>query len=154
MQEPVSGETEGVDLDLGLLARMHKADVAVRHHRFNLEMTVDRHDDGERLCWGYYATHRVHRKLLHHAVNRRSKQLKLGSFLGLYDILREAAGLLLGLCQIVEQGAAVFRLNLCPGLGESCDRGIRFAVTALLDEKILLLADEVLKLGQIREFRT
>ena len=54
-----------------------------------------------------------------------------------------AAGLLLGLRQIVEQGAAVFRLDLCAGLSESCDRGISFARTALLDEKILLLADEV-----------
>ena len=55
-----------------------------------------------------------------------------------------AAGLLLGLCQIIEQSATVFRLDLCPGLSESCNGGICFTVTASLDEKILLLADEVL----------
>jgi hypothetical protein len=80
--------------------------------------------------------------------------LKLGSFLGFYDILSETASFLFGLCQIVEQGAAVLRLNLCPGFGECCDRCIRFAVTALLNEKVLLRANKVLELGEVLEFRT
>ena len=74
--------------------------------------------------------------------------------LGLYDILRKAACLLLRLCQIIEKGAAVFRLDLCPGLGESCHRSVSFAVATLLHKKILLLANEVLELGEILEFRT
>ena len=74
--------------------------------------------------------------------------------LGLYDILRQTAGFLLRLCQIVEKGAAVLRLNLCPGFGECCGRSICFAVTALLNEKVLLRANEVLELGEVLEFRT
>ena len=60
--------------------------------------------------------HRVHCRLLDHTIHRRSEQLKLGSLLGLYDVLRECAGLLLGFRQIVEQSATVFRLHLCAGL--------------------------------------
>ena len=74
--------------------------------------------------------------------------------LGLYDVLRKAACLLFRLCQIIEKGAAVFRLDLCTGFAESCDRCICFAVTALLHEKILLLASEILELGEILQFRT
>ena len=154
MQEPVPGEAEGVDLDLCFLARIDETDVAVRHHRFNLEMTVDRHDNGKRLCWSDDPAYRMHRQLLYYAVNRRGKQLELGSSLCLDDVLRQTASFLLGLCQLIEKGAAVFRLNLCPGFGESCHRSISIAVTALLDKKILLLANEVLKLGEVLEFRT
>ena len=74
--------------------------------------------------------------------------------LGLYDILRKAACLLLSLGQIIKVGAAVFRLDLRAGLDESCHRSVSFAVTTLLHEKILLLANEVLKLGEVLEFRT
>ena len=75
MQKPVSREIEGVDLDLGFLAGMHEADVAVRHHRLDFEMAVERHDHGERLRRSHHAPDRVHRELLYDAVDWRGEHL-------------------------------------------------------------------------------
>ena len=117
-------------------------------------MAVERHDHGERLRRGHHAPDCVHRKLLHHAVDRRGERLELGSLLGLDHVLGKAGGLLFGLGQLVKTGAAILRRSLGAGFGQRGNRGVGFAVVALLNQEFLLLGDEILVLGQIRELRT
>jgi hypothetical protein len=45
-------------------------------------------------------------------------------------------------------------LNLGTSLSQGCDGSIGFAVTALLDKQVLLLANEVPKFSEICELRT
>ena len=73
MQQPVAGEVEGVDLDLGLLPGLDEADVAVRHHGLDLEAAVGGHHHQQRLRRRHHAADRVHGELLHHAVDRRGE---------------------------------------------------------------------------------
>ena len=73
VEQAVSGEIEGIDLDLGLLAGVDEADVAVRHHRLDLELAVERHHHEQRLRRRHDAAHRMHRELLHDAVDRRGQ---------------------------------------------------------------------------------
>ena len=61
MQQAIAGEIEGADLDLGHLPRLDKPDIAVRHHRLDLEMAVIGDNDQERLCGGHDAADRMHR---------------------------------------------------------------------------------------------
>ena len=83
MQKAVAGEIEGVDLDLGFLSGVDKADVAVRDHGLDFQSAVARHDDQQRLGGRDDAAYRMDRKLLHHAVHGSGQQLKLGLLLRL-----------------------------------------------------------------------
>jgi hypothetical protein len=87
----------GRDLDFGRLADLDKTDVAVRHHRFDLEVAPDRDNHKERLGRRYYAPQRMHRELRHDAVDRRGQQLQSRSLLGFDQILRQPSGLWFGL---------------------------------------------------------
>ena len=112
MDKPVAGEVEGVDLDLDVLADMDEADVAVRHHRFDLEMAVGRHHDKQRLRRRDDAADGVHRKLLHGAVDRGGQDLELGPLFGLDQILAQSGRLALRFDQFAGEGAAEFGVGL------------------------------------------
>ena len=101
VQEAVTGEIEGVDLDLGFMAGLDKADVAVRHHGFDFQPAVARYDHQQGLRRRDNAADRVDRELLHHAVNGSGQQLKPGLLLGFDQVLGEPARLLLGLGKLV-----------------------------------------------------
>ena len=149
MQQAVAGEGEGIDLDLGLLPRMHEADIAVRDHRLDLEPAVLRNDDGEHLRRHHHAADRVHAELLHHAVDRRREELQLGPALGLDDVPAERGDLLIGLGEIVEQGAAALGRDPVARLLQRCRRCIDLAHLAALDDEVLLHSDEVLVFGEV-----
>src|SRR5262249_31184795 len=72
VKKPIAGEAKGVDLNLCVLACIHEADVAVRNHCLNFEMTVDRHYNREGLCRSHDAAYRMHGQLLHYAIDGRS----------------------------------------------------------------------------------
>ena len=91
VQEAVAGEIEGVDLDLGFLPGVDKADVAVRHHGFDFQLAVVRYDHEQGLCRRDNAADGVDRELLHDAIDGRGQQLKLGPLLGLDQVLAEPA---------------------------------------------------------------
>jgi hypothetical protein len=38
VQQPIAREVQGIDFDFGFLIDVNEADVAIRHHGFNLEM--------------------------------------------------------------------------------------------------------------------
>ena len=101
MQEAVAGEIEGVDLDLGFMAGLDKADVAVRHHGFDFQPAVARYDHQQGLRRRDDAADGVDRELLHHAVDGSGQELKLGLLLGLDQVLSQPVGLLLGLDEFV-----------------------------------------------------
>ena len=52
VNEPVAGEVERVDLDLGVLPFMDEADIAVGDHRLDFKMAVGGHDRTCRTCAG------------------------------------------------------------------------------------------------------
>ena len=112
MQQPVSGEVKGIDLDFHFIAGMHETDVTVAHHGFDLQLTVARHDHHQGLRGRHHAADRVYGQLLNHARDRRGQLLKLGALLGLRQIGRQAGGFPLGLGQFAEQCSAI----LGPGL--------------------------------------
>ena len=124
---------------------MDEADVAVRHHRLDLEMAIIGHDHEQRLRRRHHASDGVHRKLLHDAVDRRRKQLKFGPLLSLDQIFARLADFLFGLRQIARKGASILGRGLGAGFRDRCDRRLGLLVAALLDEKILLLVDELLE---------
>ena len=149
MQQAVAGEGEGIDLDLGLLPRMHEADIAVRDHRLDLEPAVLRNDDGEHLRRHHHAADRVHAELLHHAVDRRREELQLGPALGLDDVPAERGNLLIGLGEIVEQSAAALGRDPVARLLQRRRGCIDLAHLAALDDEVLLHSDEVLVFGEV-----
>lgn len=107
-------------------------------------MTADRNNYKKRFGRCYYTPNRMHRELLHNAIDWRSQQLQPGALLGFDQILRKPSGLWLGLAEVIEQGAAVFGRGLLACLGDCRHRRIGFAVVALLDVELLLLLDELL----------
>src|SRR5229473_5939452 len=48
MQQPVAGEIEGIDLDRGALSGDNETDIAVRHHRLDLEIGIKRYHNCQR----------------------------------------------------------------------------------------------------------
>src|SRR5262249_51445728 len=102
VQEAVAGEIESVDLDLGVLSGLDKADVAVGHHGLDFEPAVAGHDHQQRLRRGDHAADGVDRELLHHALHGSGELLKPGLLLGLDQILSEPVRLLLGLASSSE----------------------------------------------------
>src|SRR6185437_4583073 len=86
---------------------------------------------------------------LHNAVDRGGDELKRAASIGLDDILSQAGRLLLGLCQIVEQCAAIFGIGLIARLCDRCDGRIRLAEATFLNFELLLLLDKGLKRLQI-----
>src|SRR5262245_13052187 len=99
-QKPVSREIEGVDLDFRILPGMYKANVAVRHHRLDLETALGGHYHQQGLGGRDDAPDGVDGELLNHAVNRRDKALQLGALLGLHEVLAEACHLTFSLHQV------------------------------------------------------
>ena len=87
MQEAVAGKAESVDLDLGFLALMHKADIAVWHHGLDFEMAVLWNHHEQRLRRGHYAADRMDGELLHDAINWRGERLSFSALFGLDHIL-------------------------------------------------------------------
>src|ERR1700738_1696523 len=55
LEETIAGEGEGIDLDLGVLARTHEADVAIRYHGLDLELALLRHQHQQSLRRGDHA---------------------------------------------------------------------------------------------------
>ena len=108
VENAVPGEIEGVDLDLGVLAGTDEADVAVGHHRLDLELAVDRHQHEQRLRRRHDAADGVDGELLHDAVDRRGQQLQLGPLLGLDQVLDQTRHLAIGLGEFAEARAPVF----------------------------------------------
>jgi hypothetical protein len=152
-QQAVAGEVEGIDLDLGILARAHEADIAVRQHGLDLEPALARHHHHQRLCRRDDAADRMHRKLLHHAVERRGKGLQPDALARLDQIVLERPGLGFRRREIARETAAIFGERLRPRLLDRRHRRFGFAQLALLDEQLLLLANEILQVGQIDELR-
>jgi hypothetical protein len=48
-------KVKGIDLDLGVLARTHEADVAIRYHGLDLELALLRHQHQQSLRRGDHA---------------------------------------------------------------------------------------------------
>src|SRR5205085_9607744 len=71
MKETVAREVEGIDLDLRLLSRMNEPDVAVGEHGLDLELTLARNLDCERLRRRYHAAYGVNIAVLHVSVDWR-----------------------------------------------------------------------------------
>ena len=83
VNQPVAGEVEHIDLDLGFLADMNKTDVAVQYRSLDLRwLSSVPCQQGLRGC--DHAANRVYRKLLDGAGDRRGQNLKLGPLGGLY----------------------------------------------------------------------
>src|SRR5262249_56451251 len=153
VQQAVSGKSKRLDLYLGLLAGMHEADVAIRHHRLDLQMAVERHDDKQRLCRRHDAPHRVDCKLLHDAVFGSRERLQLGSLLGFDQVLDEAARFLLGLYQLVVDGTAELGDGLRARFDDRRHGRFRLMEATLLYLEVLLLIDELLKRFEILQLR-
>jgi hypothetical protein len=149
MQQPVAGEIEGIDLDSGALSGDGETDIAVQHHRLDLEIGVERYHGCECLSRRNDPSDRVHRQLLHHAVNRCGENLQLRLLFSLDRVLGETRGPLFGFREIIVERAAVLRFQFEPGLSESGRRGLGLAQLAPLNKDVMLLADKVLKLGEI-----
>ena len=126
MQQPVSGEIKGIDLDFHFVAGMHETDVMVAHHGFDLQRAVARHDHHQGLGRRHHAADRVYGQLLDHARHRRGQLLQLGALLGLRQIRRKAGGFTLGLGQLAEQRAAILGLGLAARFDDGGNRGPRF----------------------------
>jgi len=62
-QQAVTGEVECLHLDLGFLLGLHETDVTVRHHGFDLEPALGRHNEEQRLGRGHDAAHGMHGEL-------------------------------------------------------------------------------------------
>ena len=90
MEQPVAGEIESVDLDLGGLSNVNEADVAVRDHRLDLKMTVVGTRAREPLGGGYDPAHSMDGELLNDAIDGRRQELQPCPLLGLDEILGEA----------------------------------------------------------------
>ena len=130
VQEPIAGEVEGVDLDLGFLSGLHKANIAVRHHGLDLQPAVAWYDDQQGLRGSDHAAHRMDRELLHHAVYRGGQLLKPCLLLGLDQVLGKPVCLLLGLGQLVRQRASILRHRLGARLANCGNRRLGFAQMA------------------------
>src|ERR1700737_326397 len=120
-RETIAGEGKGIDLDLGVLARTHEADVAVRYHGLDLELALLRHQHQQSLRRGDHAADGMDGELLHHSIHRRGQRLELGALLDLGHVLHETGRLCLDLVELVEQGAAEFRDGLRVGLDDCGD---------------------------------
>lgn len=94
VQEAVFREIEGLDLDRGVLARPHEADIAVRHHGLDFEMAVGRDHGEQRLRRGHDAAIRMHGQLLHGADDGRGQRLQRVLFGRLDQLLVQARRLL------------------------------------------------------------
>src|SRR5262249_18687116 len=116
-------------------------------------MTVLRDNDRQSLGRRYDASDRMDRKLLHNTVDRRDEILQSRALLGLDDILRQPGGLLLSLGQFIKQCALIFGGRPDPGFDQPGNRFPDLAVPALLHQKVLLLADQLLEVGQVLQFR-
>src|SRR6202030_1133498 len=79
VQQTVFGERERVDFDFGLLAFVHKADVTVLHHGFNLESTICRNHHKQRLGGGNHSAYRVNDQLLNSSIDGGHQHLELCS---------------------------------------------------------------------------
>jgi hypothetical protein len=90
-------------------------------------MAAQRHHHEQRLSRRNDAAICVHRKLLNHAVDRRGGYLECGSPLGLDHVLGETGGLLLGLGQLFETGAAILGSSLGAAFGQRRNFGLGFA---------------------------
>ena len=153
VQEAVAGEIEGVDLDLGFLPGVDKADVAVRHHGLDFQPAVARHDHQQGLRRRDNAADRVDRELLHHAVDGSGQQLKPGLLLGLDQVLGEPVRLLLGLGEFVGERVPIFGHRLAARLANRGHGRLRFVQMALLNAEFLLLLDQQLEDLEIGELR-
>ncbi|HEV3178503.1 MAG TPA: hypothetical protein VGZ72_21090, partial [Stellaceae bacterium] len=129
MEEAVAGEVEGVDLDLGILARAHEADVLVADHGLDLEPAIGGDKDHHRLRRRHHATHGVDGDLLHHAVDGGGEGLAVALLLGLHELLSEAPRLLIGLGEVTEDRAAVLGLGRAALLDDGGNRVIGLAET-------------------------
>ena len=78
-----------------------EADVTVQHHRLDLQIGVERYDDGEHLSRGDDSSDRVHCQLLHDAVNRCGENLLLRLLFSLDHVLGKTRGSLFGFREIV-----------------------------------------------------
>ena len=81
------------------------------------------------------------------------KLLQPGPLLGLDQVLREPARLLLGLGEFVGQRVPIFGHRLAARLADRRHRRLRFVQMALLDAEFLLLFDQQLKHLEIGELR-
>src|SRR6266568_930685 len=154
MEEPVAREVERIDLDLRLLPRMDEPDVAVGEHGLDLELTLAWNHDGEHLRRRYYASHRVNRELLHDAVDRRSQMLKFRAPLRLDYFLRSARRLLLSFRKCVIGGTPILRGGPFFRFLQQGNGRVGFAQPALLQDEILLKADQLLIFGEIEDLRS
>jgi hypothetical protein len=64
---------------------------------------------------GHRAADRVHRQLLHHAIDQRCEHLQLGPPVSIDHVLLQAGRPLLGFIQVVEPSAAVLSSRLGAG---------------------------------------
>jgi hypothetical protein len=133
---------------------MDESDVAVGEHGLDLEMALARNHHGERLSRRNHASHRMNGELLHDAIDRRGQMLEFRAPLCLDHVLRSARSLLLGFRECVIGRAPILRGGLFPRLLQQSDGRIGFAQPALLQDEILLKADEILKLGEIGDLRS
>src|SRR4029079_18785479 len=112
VKQAIAGEVECVDLDLGVLTRVHEADVSVRDHHLRLKNGVCWHDDRQLLCRCDNAAHRVHHKLLNDAVNWCGEILKLGSLLRFSQIVSKTACLAFRFSEFTEESPMELRIGL------------------------------------------
>ncbi len=88
-------------------------------------------------------------ELLHDAVDRRGQMLKFRALVCLDHLLRSACSLLLGLCERVIGRAAILGGGPFPRFLQQGDGRIGLAQPALLQDEILLEADQFLIFGKI-----
>ena len=91
--------------------------------------------------------------MLHNTVNRRCQKLQFGPLLGLDQILRQACRLAFRLHELTEASPAIFGDRLRAGLEGRGNGSAGFAVFAPLNDKILLLLDQLLHRIEILQFR-
>jgi hypothetical protein len=63
VQQPVAGEVEGIDFDFGILIDVNETDVAIRHHSFDVEMTIGWYYDEQSLGSRDHAADRMYTRL-------------------------------------------------------------------------------------------
>ena len=75
MEETITCEIERIDLDLGILPREDKPDIAVQHDCLDLQFAVTRDHDGKRLRRRDHSSDCMHRELLNDSVDWRGQNL-------------------------------------------------------------------------------
>jgi hypothetical protein len=71
VEQAITREVERINLDRRVLPGLDKADVTVRDHRLNLEVSLGRYDGHECLGRRYHPADRMDCELLHHTIDRR-----------------------------------------------------------------------------------